>query len=420
MGFIDSRYELMKRHVIQLAADQAVASLITLILSMYAARDSSVSEFGLFAVAYAVYFVVFGISRSFVGELNLILGHDKVEATGQWRSFSTAISLAAGVISAILFASSALIVSKDATWILVSFAVAMPFAFLADSIRYIAFTEERNSGALTLDMVWLLGTLFASPALAALGVPSIPSALLGWGLGAALGVGVALARLPQLRPRLKGAGRWIAQRQVAGAQFAGDFLAASGIGQAATVLIPVMSSLAVAGGLRAGYVIAGPLSVAYSAMVVYLIPRIRRSPSPHRALPSPVPTVTAAFATFCGLCALAVTLVPSRWGELVLGPSWDEGHTVAPLLIATYLFNAIAQVFVQVMRLRGSAGMIIRVRPFASVFQAAALIAGAAVGGVIGAGVGSALAALLSIWAWWAALLYSKRTFEDRRTTLGS
>ncbi|MCI4673458.1 hypothetical protein [Candidatus Mycolicibacterium alkanivorans] len=378
------------------------------------------SEFGVFAVAYAAYFVVFGISRSFVGELNLILGHEKLEPTGQWRSFSATTSLAAGAISAILFASCALIVPKDATWILASFAVTMPFAFLADSIRYIAFTEERNSGALTIDVVWLLGTLFASPALAALGVPSIPSALLGWGLGAALGAGVALATLPQLRPRVSGASRWIAQRRVAGAQFAGDFIAASGIGQAATALIPVVSSLAVAGGLRAGYVIVGPLNVAYSAMIVFLIPRIRRSSSPHRALPSPVPAVTAAFAAFCGLCALAVTLVPSRWGEFALGPSWYEGRPVAPLLIATYLFNAIAQVFVQVMRLRDSAGLIILLRPFASVIQAVALITGAAVGGVIGAGVGSALAALLSIWAWLYALLYSKKTFEERRTTLGN
>ena len=407
----------MKRQLLQLAVDQSVSSLITFTLSVYAARNSSVSEFGVFAVAYALFWVLLGVSRSFVGEVNLIIGHEKLEATGHWRSFSATTALAIGVASGIiLFAGCTLIASTDDMWIPWCFAVATPLAVFADAVRYVAFTEEVHGDALTLDAIWLCGALFTPPMIAALGVAPAPSAILGWGLGAGLGTGLALKRRPQLRPRLKGVLKWAPDRRVTGAQFAADFLAGNGIGQIATALVPVVASLAVAGGLRAGYVIMGPLNVAYSAMIVFLIPRIRGSLSSHRVLPSPVPTVWGAFAAFCGLCAAGVLLVPDRLGEFLLGPSWYSGQSVAPVLIVGFIFLTMVQIIVQVMRLRGSAGSVIPVRLFVSGLQSAALLIGAALFGTMGAASGSALAALVSVAPWWFGLTHAHRKFDKDRS----
>jgi O-antigen/teichoic acid export membrane protein len=399
----------VKRQLSQLAVDQAVSSLTTFALSVYAARDSSVTEFGVFAVGYALFWVLLGVSRSFVGEVNLITGHEKLETTGHWRSFSATTSLATGVASAIvLFAGCTLIASTEASWIPWCFALAAPLAIFADAIRYVAFAEENYGDALLLDGVWLCGALFAPPAIGALGLAPVPSALIGWGLGAALGAGLALKRQPQLRPRLNGALRWAPDRRIMGAQFAADFLAGNGVGQAATALVPVVASLAAAGGLRAGYVITGPLNVVYSAIIVFLIPRLRRSIPSHHALPSPAPIVCAAFAVFCAFCAAAVRLVPDRLGEFLLGPSWELGQATAPLLIAAFYFLIVVQIIVQVMRLRGSAGVIIPVRLFVSALQAVGLLAGAALFGAVGAASGFALAALISIAPWWFALARSR------------
>ncbi|MCV7227509.1 hypothetical protein [Mycolicibacterium komossense] len=404
----------MKRNVVELATDQGVSSLTTLALSVYAARDASVDHFGVFAVAYALSWILLGVSRAFLGEVSLIDGSEKLDSTADWRSFSSATAVFAGTVSGIVFlVGFSLTSSTDAIWIGWSFAAAMPLVVLADSLRYVAFTDEVPRNALILDTLWLFGTLLAPPAIAVLGVPPIASAILGWGLGATLGVGFALIGQARLRPRLKGAFKWAAHQRVTRTQYALDFLANNGIGQAVTALVPVVSSLAVAGGLRAGAIILGPLNVVYSALIVFLIPRIRRSKTPHRILPSPAPVVLVALAIFCGLFALAVLLIPDWLGEFLLGPSWEAGRSVAPLLIAAYLLQTLAQVMVQVMRLRGSAGLVVRVRMFVAVLMTVGVLAGAALFGLMGAASAFVLAPLISIVPWWFALVHSKRTFRD-------
>lgn len=412
MGDFDLRDRTVRKQFSLLAADQAVSSLITLTLSVYSARNSSVRDFGIFAVAYALLWVLMGTSRSFVGEVNLIMGHDKLSSSERWRSYSATTSLSLGLAAAIImFVACTLIAPADDGWISASFAAATPLVIFADAIRYISFAEEAAADALTLDLIWLAGALIAPPVFRLLGVPPMPAAILGWGFGAALGVGLALSRRPELRLSLDGFLSWSARRRAAGFQFVADFLAASGIGQAATILIPVVSTLGVAGGLRAGYVILGPLNVVSSALIVFLIPRLRVSLSATRTLPSPAPAVLAAFAIFCGLCASIILVVPDKFGEFLLGPSWRSGQAVAPLLIAAFFFITFAQVIVQVMRLRGSAGLVIQVRLFVSALQAASILTGAAYFGAIGAASGSALAALIALIPWWMAVVHCRRKF---------
>lgn len=404
----------MKRQAVELAADQAVSSLITFALSIYAAREASVSDFGVFAVAYALFWALLGTTRSFVGEVNLITGTERLEDTGRWRSFSLTTSLAAGGVSAVVLVVGCLLIgSADAVWIGWSFAVAGPIAILADGIRYVAFTDDTPGDALVLDALWWGGALLAPPVIGTLGAHPIPSAILGWGFGAALAVAVALMRRPQLRPQLKGSREWIADRRVTGLQFSADFLANNGIGQAITALVPLVSSLAVAGALRAGGIVQGPLNVVFSAMIVLLIPRIRRSISTHRGvLPHPAPLALVALAIFCGAYATAVLLIPDHLGEFLLGPSWYTGRLVAPLLIAAYFLQGIAQILVQVMRLRGSAGLVVRIRVFVAVLLSIGVLTGAALFGAVGAAAAFALAALVSIVPWWCALVHSHRKFK--------
>jgi O-antigen/teichoic acid export membrane protein len=403
----------MKLPFAALAADQAASSLITFTLSVYAARNASVSEFGVFAVGYALTWVLMGLSRSILGELHLILGKDRLETVERWRSFSAASSIGVGLVSGVvLFVACTALASASGSWIPWSFGVAIPMVIFADSLRYVAFTDNAPADALTLDIAWLLGALIAPPALAAIGVPPVPSAILGWAFGAGLGATISLARRPLLRPVLSGAAAWAAERRVTAAQYAIDFLVGNGIGQVATALIPLVSSLAVAGGLRAGLVILGPLNVVSSAMIVFLIPRIRDALHSGHALPSPALKVWSAFAAYCAFCAVIVLLLPDRIGEFLLGPSWSAGQSIAPILAAAFAFSALQVIIVQVMRLRGSAGLVIPVRLFVSGVQTTPLLLGAAFFGLKGAAAGSALAALAAVLPWWLALKYSRESFK--------
>ncbi len=400
----------MRRQVVQLAADQAASSLVTFALSVYAAREASVDDFGVFAVAYALFWALLGVTRSYISEVNLITGTEDLERTGNWRSFSATASLAAGLFSAIvLFVGCLVIGSADATAIGVSFALAAPLAILADALRYVAFTDDAPGDALVLDAVWLAGALLAPPAIAAIGVHAVPSAILGWGVGAALGIGVALIRRGHLRPRFAGTLKWIAERRVVGSQYAGDFLANNGMGQAVTALVPLVSSLAVAGALRAGGILQGPLNVVFSAMIVFLIPRVRKSISTPRLLPHPAPLALVALGILCALYATAILLVPDSVGEFLLGPSWYSGRLVAPLLIAAYFLQGVVLVMVQVMRLRNSAGLVVRVRVSVAVLLSIAILTGAAAFGAVGAASAFTLAALVSLIPWWYALVHSYR-----------
>lgn len=407
----------MKRPALELAADQAASSLVTFALSVYAAREASVDDFGVFAVAYALFWALLGVTRSFVSEVNLINGSEQLEAIRDWRSFSATTSLVAGLFSgAVLFVGCLLIGSMGAVWIGWTFAVAAPLAILADALRYVAFTDDEPRDALLLDATWLGGALLAPPLFGALGIQPVPSAILGWGLGAALGVILALKRRPQLRPTLRGSLDWVAERRVVGTQYSADFLANNGIGQAVIPLVPLVSSLAVAGALRAGGIIQGPLNVVYSAMIVLLIPRIRRSISPDRLLPRAAPLAMVALAVVCGLYATTVLLIPDSLGEFLLGPSWQSGRSVAPLLIAAYFLQGMAQILVQVMRLRGSAGLVVRVRVFVAVLLSVGVLTGAAFFGALGAASAFALAALISVAPWWFALVRSHRTSKGDNT----
>jgi O-antigen/teichoic acid export membrane protein len=212
----------------------------------------------------------------------------------------------------------------------------------------------------------------------------------------------------------------MSDRRVAGTQFVADFLVGNGIGQIATAALPVVADLAVAGGLRAGLVILGPLNVASSAMTVFLIPRMRNSLPSRRALPSPALPVWFAFTIFCGVCAAAVVVLPDRVGEFLLGPSWQPGQSVAPVLIIGFVFGTMVQIIVQVMRLRGSAGLVIPVRLFVSVIQTAGLLVGAAFFGVRGAAIGSALASLIAVAIWWIALAHSTRRSSGGKAEAGN
>ena len=402
----------MRKEFSLLALDQAVSSLTTLALSVNAARNTSVADFGVFAVGYAIFWVLLGLSRSFLGEVSLIEGHEKLSTSRNWRAFSVSTSCLGGALfSAALFVTCALITANNSIWISLAFALVTPFAIIADAIRYIAFAEEKRVDALRVDVLWLAGAIIAPPVLSSVGVQSVTSAILGWGLAAAIGAFAALVQRPELRPQFSGLPRWIRSRWPAGSRFAADFAAASGIGQTAAALVPVVASLEVAAGLRAGYVIIGPLNVAYSAMIVFLIPRLRNAGG-SGALPRPAPAVLGFFSVLCGLYAIAIYLVPDEIGRVLLGPSWALGSAVAPFLTAAFVFITVAQVIVQVMRLRDSAGLVVRVRVIVSAAQAVSILVGAAYFGVQGAACGSALAALVSIGPWVIALLRSQRRIK--------
>jgi hypothetical protein len=381
-------------------ADQALSSLLNLVLGLLVARAVSAGAFGAFALAFSTYLLVVGICRALVAEPLLVRASDD---PSDWRlstRAATGAALVIGVVFGVLCVATGAVAGGVLGHALVALGLVLPVLLLQDMWRYAFFAAARGGRAFVTD---LSCAAILIPVLTVLSVKSVDGVepfILCWGLAALLAaiVGVALARIV---PSVRLARSWIIGQKDLAFPFAGEFVVVSA-GELALFGIGGLVGLGAVGALRGGQILLGPVRVLQLGIRLAAIPdgvrALRRSSSELRRMCVVLSVLlTAAPLAWGG----ALLLLPDRVGEAALGSTWKQADaTLVPLSLALAGTGAMTGAFIG-LRALAAAGRSLRLRLMTAPFIVAGALVGAAIGGATGAAWGTAVVVWSSVGLWW-------------------
>ena len=250
--------------------DQVLFALSNLVITLAVARGAGAEGLGRYAVAFAVYLVVLGISRSLLADPLLAspLPGDR-EADGS--AAALAVLFAAG--SAVPVALSGIVLDRPE---LIVVAVTLPITLLHDCARYLAFHRGAPALAALLDGGWLLGSLLAWPLLTRPHSPSV--AVAAWAGGALLGLLLTwpALRTPVARPSAAFAW-WRRDARRLAMPLVVDSLIVAASTQAVVIGVAALVGDEALGVLRAAQVYFAPMGLGLTAIGVLLVPRLAQS-----------------------------------------------------------------------------------------------------------------------------------------------
>ncbi|MFI0860946.1 hypothetical protein ACH4RA_11855 [Streptomyces smyrnaeus] len=364
-------------------ADQGVAAATNIAVLVVAARQSDVHAFATFSLVYTVFTVLLGLTVAYVGQALVLEKGEPAEHTTVARSCRSAVGFTAAASTA-LGAPAALVlwtVGGGAAAAPAALALVLPLALTQETTRYAFATLHRPHCALAADVL-RLGCVV--PALAAqphgAGAPRL---LLVWGLSALPALAVALWLL---RRHTRGAGqdpgRYL-RRDHLGRRFAVEFGVGNAGSQLAVIGLGLLADPLAVGALRGATTLYGPMNVLFNAATGFGPPLLNRTAGPRRAARA----AGAAGGVLAGLAAAWTTvllLLPDSAGRALLGDTWASAARLLPATGSQYAAMALGTCGLLALR-------VLRPRttlPIQLVFSLASvgcLLAGYALGGVLGA-----------------------------------
>jgi len=376
----------------------ALSSVGNLLLSLTIARLAPIEDLGRFALAFSLYVLVTGLSRTVVTEAVLAeAAAERVNrpavAAGSRRVAAVGVGCAVPLLAGgIADRSSYLIVA----------AVALPGLLLHDYARNVGIGVGRPRPPCMREVIWTVLTALA----ALLGLTGVvgPSVVFGlWaGAGALLGYATTLLHGHRIQPG------WHLDRvgSRAAASYGLQFLLTAGSAQLALTALGVTIGMAVVGSLSAGRTVLGPATLlvgSASSLVIPHLARVRAAAGPVRRRAAVRMTGVLLLAT--APACLFVLLVPDRVGEMILGDNWRHAEPLLWLLALEVLFGGMAMVGFAGHRVQGAARRSLLLGGGLGVLRVPVVVGFAVVWGAVGAAVALALMGLLSAAAWWASYL---------------
>jgi O-antigen/teichoic acid export membrane protein len=384
-------------------ADQAFSSLTNFLLGVAVARSVSPSEFGAFNLAFTGYLIALGISRALTTEPLAV--RYSTTSEDEWRSGVAAASGTAavvGIISGIGCLLFTLFAEGPTADAFLALGFVMPGLLMQDCWRLSFFPAARGRSAFVNDLVWALA-LFPSLAVVLIGGDNI--LLWGtfvWGCSASVAAMVG-AFQSHTRPRITSALLWWRAHRDLASRFVTQSVVYSSAGQFVYWGIAVVASLAAVGALRAGFILLGPLNMAFTGMGLVAVPEgarmLARGTAQLRNLCRQLSWVLGLMALGWGFVAF---FLPSSVGTWLLGESWERGHDVVIPLTLMMISIGLASGPLTGLRALGAANEILRVGVVVAVLNLLGALGGAYLGGPVGAawgmGVANAAGALAARW----------------------
>ena len=388
---------------------QGLSSASNFALVVVMARTTTPSEFGAFAIAYSVTWLLHGVVRGMVGEtLSVTLGSRAVSRDVTAPPMGASLLLGAGfglllAVIGIFWPGPEL-----GSWFLL-LACGLPLLTLQDSVRFVGFASRQPVLAVVSDAVWVAIQVLAWAALWFLGVASAPVLLVAWWLASGVAALAVLGRLGI--PRVSSGARWLRLNGRLGSSFAAEMLLSMGAGQGTVYAVGYIVGLPAAGALRGAESLYGPArSLALGLRSVALPESVYRYTSDGRATMLFYSfRVTMLMAGPAVAATLILSLLPAQLGEFLLGDVWR---------LAEPLMSAVGLSLVGVVLAMGSrlglramqeTGLALLLRA-ATTFLALILgIGGAARFGVLGAAYGLVIANTLGATLGWVLLLTRAR-----------
>jgi O-antigen/teichoic acid export membrane protein len=384
-------------------ADQAVSSLTNFAVTIYVARTLGATQFGAFSLAYVTYAFVLNASRGLATD-PLVVRFSGTEVPVWRRAVASATGTATvvGLAAAICVLAAAAVLTGTARAAFLALGLTLPGLMLQDSWRYSFFALGRGSRAFLNDLVWALALAPSLLLLRVTGHADVFWYVFIWGAAAtvAAAVGPLQARVI---PRLSHAPKWLSQMRDLGPRYFVENTSNSGASQLRTYGVGLILGLAAVGYVQAASTLMGPFLVVFMGMSLVTVPEaarvLRRAPHRLRLFCVLVGVGLSVMALVWG--AILLLALPRGLGDWLLGPIWRPTYPlILPLTFSVIGACLIAGASAGLHAL-GAARRSMRAMLVASAAYLAFGVAGAWLGGAVGAVRGAAVATLSGALLWW-------------------
>jgi O-antigen/teichoic acid export membrane protein len=401
--------------------DQIISSLSNFALSVLVARQVTVTEYGAFALAFALYGYLVTVSRLLVSQ-PLAVRFSGAEPP----DFAQAARQSAGAaIMVALLPAAAMTLVGIGLWstvgpALVTTAALLPGLLLQDAWRMVFFASGRPRTAAANDAAWGVAQLALVLVISAAGHGSAVGYLLAWGLGGCLAATLGAAQAG-FAPAPRAAWRWLRAHWDLSRYFVSELVVINGATQLMLVLVAVLGGLAAAGILRGAQVLSGPVAILTLSGMAFAIPELARRPGMvgPRLLRAGIGIsgVAAMLATAWGAVLL---VLPASLGRQLMGDTWTGVDAIlVPTVVAMVL---------SVAGLGPTCGVFAAKRPkvlFPLQLMAAPVfllggVVGVLTGGVFGAAVGIVLAYAFNTGVAWIRLVTVARLTTEPSANAGA
>jgi O-antigen/teichoic acid export membrane protein len=382
--------------------DQALSSLTNFLLGIVVARSVSATGFGAFGLAYSMFVLAVGVSRALISDPLMVRygagDHDR------WRrgtSQATGAGLLLGLISGVGLVGTGLATAGTTGSTFVALGLTLPGLLLQDGWRYSFVADGRSHLAFLDDLLFLflMAPIFAI--LIAKGDASAASLVFAWGASATV-AGLAAASIERLLPDARKTLLWLHEEGDLGFRYVAEFVAVNGALQITMFIVVAFAGLAAVGSLRAGFLLFGPVLVIFQGSALVLVGEgVRILARAADALRRSVILLAGILAGFTVIWGTIIVLLPTRYGQAVLGRSWAGARALAfPL---TVMFAASGAETAIVIGLRSLAAA--RQSLTARLIEAALTVLGGAIGALAAGAEGAAWGLAVVYWAevgvWW-------------------
>ncbi len=323
-------------------ADQAISSATNAAISFLIARQVSDVEYGAFGIAYTLFAIVIGLSR---GATCMPLSMHYSGATpSSFRSAASATtgsSFVFGIGIGVGFVGVGLAVGGPVGSSLMAMGFVLPGLLLQDAWRYVFFAMGRPFGAFLNDLVWAVVQLLGIWLLVHRGVTESSPLLLAWGASALVAALIGIVQAG-FWPSPGATRRWLAENRTDSTYLAAEFITVQGALQTSMLAIGAVGSLSTIGALQGARTLLGPTTVVGVGVVSFALPEFskRTSMNVHAreraayALSGLVLAIGAAW-------SLIFYFLPERYGQALLGDTWEGTKGILGLSILHYLAAAV-------------------------------------------------------------------------------
>jgi hypothetical protein len=383
------------------------------------ARESAPHAFGLFALLFAAYCVVLGISRAICCEpLTVRFSEASSVVWRQGASLATGAALVIGVLSGVICITVGLCLGARYSGLIIIFGLALPGLLLQDTWRF-AFSAAGRSRYSFMNDALYAGVL--APLLLVLvleGKTDVSVLVAAWG-AAALVAAVFGIRQSRLLPRPGQALTWWHTQSDLAVRYLVEFLALAGECQMVIFGIAAVTSLAGVAAIRGGLLVLGPLNIVMYATMLSAVPEaVRLLRYGQKRLEAACVLLSMGLALMTLLWVGLVLSLPSSLGHEVFGSVWSSARPVVlPLALGFAAIGILTGAEVG-LRALADAKRSFRARMIVSPVIMISVLVGALSGGAVGGAWGLAIGQCIAAAVFWIYFLNGTRDLSISRCTV--
>lgn len=368
-------------------ATTGLSSLSNFALSIAIARAGTVEEVATFAIGFAGFMVITGISRSMIGEPSSarLLNDRSLRIAGKQVSgyglCSTVIMVLIGLatnqsyliaVGAFGHAITIYDYSKFVSTVFGRPQIAVAQEFIKTLIILIAiFTPAANQDPFILFLVWLTAT-----------------GIVGY-------TGTIIQRI-NLKPSLSTPE--IPRKE--SVSYAFDFILGSGTTQITTFALGAFAAPTVNASVRGAGTLFGPITMIATSIRALVLPFLSRK---LRSGSDLSPSVHVSLSLLIAALPLIVLInfIPPNWGYALLGETWHFTKSVLPILSVEVISTMLTTIPFAGHRSLGAHKRVFYIRLILALVRLLVIISAAIVGGHIWAAIAMVFTSVLGLITWW-------------------